>query len=87
MSTETDKTERFIVDGYVTRIYPKVARDGRPMWIINLDLLEEVDDSFDFEFVSYYKPTFFEDDRIRIGVSRRGDSTISSCAPFIVTEE
>lgn len=81
----SEKAERFLVEGYVVDIFPKVSpKTGNPYWVVSLDLAYAKDDEFDFEFVTYYEPVFVEGDLIRIGISRRDGNTISSCAPFIV---
>jgi hypothetical protein len=86
MTTEyIEIDERFIVEGYVDEIVPKVSpKDGRIYWVVWLNLLHERDGSFEFDFVTYYEPTFLLGDLIRIGISRRGETTLSSCPPYIV---
>lgn len=81
----TVRDERFIVEGYVEDILPKVSfKDGRTLWVVILTLTHQRDGDFYFEFVTYYDPAFDIGDLIRLGISRRGDATVSSCAPFIV---
>lgn len=88
------KEERFVVDGYVDDVEPRVSpKNGRVYWLVKLTLTharndgyyyDETDNAHYFEFVTYYEPKFSLGDLIRLGISRRGDTTLSSCAPFVV---
>lgn len=85
---QKEVSERFIVEGYVEEIRLLInPNSGKQCWSVSLDDITKDESSPLFLYYTYYEPRFKENDLIKVPISRKGNSVISSGQAYIVKED